>query len=368
MTRGKIPPPTDPSRRLLELADRMFETGLSAEERGELEQLVLRSARLRRLYVEYVDLHGTLYWDAVQGNALRMLAGTSRAAVASAYGTAGCDAECEPELHTPTVPAAAHRRRFPVRWLVAALLVLAVTLWSVSFDRLGRARHVVNTPSAAPAGGKPAPDQPGIPDVRTPTIARDQLPTDRRPPTGHPMHVPSQAPDLLSVPRGRRVAARGADNDGSVPASSKRSPNEPAAPPTKAMANVAHTGSDPASPEPPDGPPQRPAPTAVSISSVVRLIDQRIAAGWREAGVEPSPVADDAEWFRRLHLDLVGRIPSRERLLAFLKDSSPNKRQRWVDRLLDDPDYVGHWAMVWTNTLVGRTPRGDADRDALERF
>ncbi|RMG39044.1 MAG: DUF1549 domain-containing protein, partial [Planctomycetota bacterium] len=97
-------------------------------------------------------------------------------------------------------------------------------------------------------------------------------------------------------------------------------------------------------------------------------IDQRIAAGWREAGVEPSPVADDAEWFRRLHLDLVGRIPSRERLLAFLKDTSPNKRQRWVDRLLDDPDYVGHWATVWTNTLVGRTPRGDADRDALERF
>src|SRR5262245_46932843 len=41
-------------------------------------------------------------------------------------------------------------------------------------------------------------------------------------------------------------------------------------------------------------------------------IDQILEARLRAAGVEPAPLADDAEYLRRVYLDLVGRIPSIE--------------------------------------------------------
>ena len=39
-------------------------------------------------------------------------------------------------------------------------------------------------------------------------------------------------------------------------------------------------------------------------------IDELLAAKWAKAKVEPAPAADDAEFFRRLCLDLTGRVPS----------------------------------------------------------
>ena len=45
-------------------------------------------------------------------------------------------------------------------------------------------------------------------------------------------------------------------------------------------------------------------------------IDELIVAHWAKGKVEPAPRADDSEFFRRLSLDLTGRIPS----LATVRD------------------------------------------------
>jgi hypothetical protein len=98
------------------------------------------------------------------------------------------------------------------------------------------------------------------------------------------------------------------------------------------------------------------------VKAVARKIDKRIAAAWGK-GVKPAPLADDAEFFRRVHLDLTGRIPSVTEAQDFLDDDRPNKRALWVERILradaDDPSYkdayVRHFTNVWRAWLLART-------------
>ncbi len=89
----------------------------------------------------------------------------------------------------------------------------------------------------------------------------------------------------------------------------------------------------------------------------VKFINEQIAAGWSDAGLQPSPDATDGEWCRRVHLDLVGRVPTVKELQDFLADSSPTKKADLVARLLGD-DYVDEYARnftdVWTTVLIGR--------------
>ena len=46
----------------------------------------------------------------------------------------------------------------------------------------------------------------------------------------------------------------------------------------------------------------------------------------------------DAEFARRLYLDLWGHLPSAEEVKKFLEDKDAKKRDKLIDRLLDDPD------------------------------
>ncbi len=69
-----------------------------------------------------------------------------------------------------------------------------------------------------------------------------------------------------------------------------------------------------------------------------RQIDALIDKG---AGNAPmAELADDAEFFRRVNLDFAGAIPAEKELRAFLADSSPDKRQKAIGRLLNGPRYA----------------------------
>jgi hypothetical protein len=84
------------------------------------------------------------------------------------------------------------------------------------------------------------------------------------------------------------------------------------------------------------------------------LIDHWVKAKWGELSLKPSRRADDAEYMRRVYLDIVGRIPSLEEAEKFVADkSSSDKRKKLVDALVKDPRYSEHWADVWTGILVG---------------
>jgi hypothetical protein len=90
------------------------------------------------------------------------------------------------------------------------------------------------------------------------------------------------------------------------------------------------------------------------VAILAGLVDRRLAAGWEEAGVEPAPPAGDAEFLRRVALDIAGRIPNVAEARAFLddRDPAPQKRQALVDRLLAGPGYVNHFTDVWTKVLL----------------
>jgi hypothetical protein len=80
-------------------------------------------------------------------------------------------------------------------------------------------------------------------------------------------------------------------------------------------------------------------------------IDQLIASS--QVGLA-SPIANDAEFLRRVYLDLTGEIPSAADARAFLDDKSSEKRTALVDRLLASPSYPCHMASVFSVMLMER--------------
>ncbi len=99
----------------------------------------------------------------------------------------------------------------------------------------------------------------------------------------------------------------------------------------------------------------------------VKLINAAIEQQWKDYSLTPSPVEDDAKWCRRVFLDLVGRIPTYDELIEFLRDKEGNKREKLVVRLLEDSRYTeefaNHWATIWSNVLIGRS--GGTDRNSF---
>jgi hypothetical protein len=81
-------------------------------------------------------------------------------------------------------------------------------------------------------------------------------------------------------------------------------------------------------------------------------IDQLMSDAWKKANVTPARSADDAEWLRRVYLDVAGRIPSVTEARTFLADRGSDKRQRLVETLLDGPRYPTWFASVWTGLLL----------------
>ena len=56
--------------------------------------------------------------------------------------------------------------------------------------------------------------------------------------------------------------------------------------------------------------------------------------------IHPSSLCTDAEFLRRVSLDLTGSLPGPGEVDSFLEDRSPDKRSRIIDRLLETPGYV----------------------------
>jgi hypothetical protein len=76
-------------------------------------------------------------------------------------------------------------------------------------------------------------------------------------------------------------------------------------------------------------------------------IDAFLQAKWQEKGLKPVAEADKATLLRRVYLDLVGVPPTRDELLAFLKDDAPDAYEKAVDTLLASPQYGERWGRRW---------------------
>jgi hypothetical protein len=98
------------------------------------------------------------------------------------------------------------------------------------------------------------------------------------------------------------------------------------------------------------------------VTALAATINARVTEAWGK-DVQPAALADDAEFFRRVHLDLIGRIPSVTEIRDFLDDNRADKRRLWVDRMLraasQDPSYkdgyVRHFTNVWRDWLLAQS-------------
>lgn len=112
---------------------------------------------------------------------------------------------------------------------------------------------------------------------------------------------------------------------------------------------------------------------SASIAEQVNFINEKVRQGWIENNIEPSAVAEDGEWLRRVYLDIAGHVPPVEDVDAFIADKDKSKRAKMIDKLLDDPAYVRNWTTSWTNLLIGRgngnaNMGGPQRRAALQKF
>src|SRR5262245_11102891 len=56
-----------------------------------------------------------------------------------------------------------------------------------------------------------------------------------------------------------------------------------------------------------------------------QIIDAEVQAGWQREKIKPAARCDDAAFLRRIHLDLVGMVPSYEETTKFLADNDAKK-------------------------------------------
>ena len=81
------------------------------------------------------------------------------------------------------------------------------------------------------------------------------------------------------------------------------------------------------------------------------FIDKAIVDKMNRDGIKWTTQASDAEFLRRVTLDLTGEIPDAATVRAFLADTSADKRAKAIDRLIETPAFVDRWTM-WFGDLV----------------
>ncbi|MBL8849845.1 MAG: DUF1553 domain-containing protein [Planctomycetaceae bacterium] len=98
---------------------------------------------------------------------------------------------------------------------------------------------------------------------------------------------------------------------------------------------------------------------AADLAEVARAVDRRLQERFDAEAMAPAPPADDAEFFRRLNVDLIGRIPTAYEARRFIADETADKREQAIDRLLASDEHAEHFANVWRALLI---PEADTDR------
>lgn len=92
------------------------------------------------------------------------------------------------------------------------------------------------------------------------------------------------------------------------------------------------------------------------------FIDELVYQKLQAVKVLPSSLCSDADFIRRVYLDLTGVPPEPEEVRAFLDDprDTLTKRNELIDRLVGGPAFVEHWTNKWADLLqVNRKFLGD---------
>jgi hypothetical protein len=80
-------------------------------------------------------------------------------------------------------------------------------------------------------------------------------------------------------------------------------------------------------------------------------VDHEVSAKLRLLNIVPSQRSGDAEFLRRVTIDVIGTLPAPDELRAFLAETDPGKRAKAIDALLSHPRH----AMLWATKLCDIT-------------
>jgi hypothetical protein len=79
------------------------------------------------------------------------------------------------------------------------------------------------------------------------------------------------------------------------------------------------------------------------------FIDEPVFAKLKKFHIIPSAVSDDAEFLRRVCLDLTGTLPPPERIRQFIASKDAHKREKVIDALIGSPEFVDYWTFRFSD-------------------
>jgi len=92
-------------------------------------------------------------------------------------------------------------------------------------------------------------------------------------------------------------------------------------------------------------------PKLAETNYIDQLADEKL----HKLRIIPSGTCSDADFVRRLYIDVLGVMPKTEDVKGFLADASPNKREALVDALLLRKEFTEVWVMKWSELLQVRS-------------
>jgi hypothetical protein len=95
-------------------------------------------------------------------------------------------------------------------------------------------------------------------------------------------------------------------------------------------------------------------------------IDHHVFSKLRTLRIQPSNLASDNVFLRRVYLDTLGILPTPQEARAFLADSRPDRRAQLIDALVARPEFADFWALKWSDLL--RNEEKVLDRKGVRVF
>ncbi|MEZ6042102.1 MAG: DUF1549 domain-containing protein [Planctomycetaceae bacterium] len=301
---------------LLDLTNRYCDGLLDPSQGQRLSSILKESAAARRTFIEFIQLHGQLTWDA----------GHSGAELVRQA------AESPVRRQTP------YGRRTVAGWLrptvglLAALIVLfAARGWWIS----GRTEQLAAN-SATPENALNLTASDDNASAKSIIVA-----------------------DGDSTYRGAEIVSRNASGS---------QPDDDGLPPIRLNAIEDQVVSV--------HPPEAGAPTALEAETVrvpdtddqiIEQINALLARSWAENEVPVAIEAPAGEWIRRASLTLTGAIPASSRVRSFSETPAVSFRQRHqaVLEFLSSDRAAEHLAVYWVNLMIGRSNPGRVDEESL---
>ncbi len=94
-------------------------------------------------------------------------------------------------------------------------------------------------------------------------------------------------------------------------------------------------------------------------------VDTLVHQKLRKLRIQPSDVCSDADFARRVFLDICGLVPTATELTTFQADADPDKRAKLINQLLTRPEFVEVWVMKWSELLTIRSSQQVSYKAAL---